>query len=91
MVLIILIHHHGRFYGTGTTRQRQDDACHRTLFAKPNHPWTNGQVERMDRTIKEAAVRRYHYDSHDRLRNHLGDFVTAYKFANQDPQGPDAL
>jgi transposase InsO family protein len=39
---------------------------------KPNHPWTNGQVERMDRTIKEATVRRYHYDSHDQLRTPLG-------------------
>ncbi len=26
---------------------------HRTT--KPNHPWTNGQVERMNRTIKEAT------------------------------------
>ena len=31
---------------------------HRTT--KPNHPWTNGQVERMNRTIKEATVKRYH-------------------------------
>ena len=39
---------------------------------------TNGQVERMNRTIKEATVRRYHYDSHDQLRRHLGDIVDAY-------------
>ena len=29
-------------------------------LTKPNHPWTNGQVERMNRTIKDATVRRYH-------------------------------
>jgi IS30 family transposase len=36
-------------------------------LTKPNHPWTNGQVERMNRTIKDATVKRYHYDSHDQL------------------------
>jgi transposase InsO family protein len=36
------------------------DIDHR--LTKPNHPWTNGQVERMNRTIKEATVRTYHYD-----------------------------
>jgi hypothetical protein len=39
-------------------------------LTKPNHPWTNGQVERMKRTIKEATVRRFYYDSHDQLRAH---------------------
>ena len=28
------------------------------------HPWTNGQVGRMNRTIMEATVRRYYYQSH---------------------------
>ena len=37
-------------------------------LTKPKHPWTNGQVERMNRTIKDATVKRYHYDSHDQLR-----------------------
>jgi transposase InsO family protein len=27
-------------------------------LTKVNHPWTNGQVERMNRTIKEAPVKR---------------------------------
>ena len=52
-------------------------------LTKPNHPWTNGQVERMNRTIKEATVQRYHYDSHDQLRIHLSDFVAAYNFAKR--------
>ena len=43
----------------------------------------NGQVERMNRTIKEATVKRYHYDSHDQLRQHLGDFVAAYNFGRR--------
>jgi hypothetical protein len=32
-----------------------NDIEHR--LTKPNHPWTNGQVERMNRTIKEATVK----------------------------------
>ena len=54
---------------------------HRTT--KPNHPWTNGQVERMNRTIKEATVKRYHYECHDQLRQHLHDFIDAYNFARR--------
>ncbi len=33
-------------------------------LTKVNHPWTNGQVERMNRTIKDATVKRFHYESH---------------------------
>lgn len=39
------------------------DIDHR--LTKPKHPWTNGQVERMNRTIKDAAVKRFHYETHD--------------------------
>jgi len=52
-------------------------------LTKVNHPWTNGQVERMNRTIKDATVKRFHYDSHDQLRRHLDDFVAAYNFARR--------
>jgi transposase InsO family protein len=29
-------------------------------LTKPFHPWTNGQVERINRTIKDATVRNDH-------------------------------
>ena len=59
----------------------QNDIDHR--LTKPRHPWTKGQVERMNRTIKDATVRRYHYESHDPLRQHLADFVMAYNFGRR--------
>lgn len=52
-------------------------------LTKVKHPWTNGQVERMNRTIKEATVKRYHYESHDQLRQHLGHFAAAYNFGRR--------
>jgi transposase-like protein len=62
-------------------RCRENGIEHR--LTKPNHPWTNGQVERMNRTLKEATVRRYHYDSHEQLREHLAAFLAAYNFAKR--------
>lgn len=62
-------------------RCRENDIEHR--LTKPNHPWTNGQVERMNRTLKEATVKRYHYGSHDQLKEHLQAFVDAYNFAKR--------
>ena len=61
-----------------------DWACHQTKIehrlTKPRCPWTKGQIEikRMNRTIKDATVMRYHYASHDELRQHLQLFVNAY-------------
>ena len=48
-----------------------------------NHPWTNGQVERMNRTLKDATAKRYHGDNHDQLRTHLALFVDAYNHARR--------
>jgi transposase InsO family protein len=45
------------------------------------HPWTNGQVERMNRT--KATVKRYHYDTHQQLESHLHDFIQAYNYARR--------
>ena len=47
------------------------------------HPWTNGQVERMNRTIKEATVKRFHYDDHAQLKRHLADFIDAFNFGRR--------
>lgn len=52
-------------------------------LTKPNHPWTNGQVERMNRTIKEATVKRFQYENYDQLHTHLADFMAAYNFARR--------
>ena len=52
-------------------------------LTKIRHPWTNGQVERMNRTIKEATVKRYHYDNHRQLETHLTDFIAAYNYARR--------
>ena len=52
-------------------------------LTKVKHPWTNGQVERMNRTIKDATVKRFHYDAHNQLRTHLADFMAAYNFARR--------
>ena len=58
-----------------------NDIEHR--LTKPNQPWTNGQVERMNRTIKDATVKRYDYDSHDQLCSHLADLLEAYNFGRR--------
>ena len=58
-----------------------NDVDHR--LTKPKHPWTNGQVERINRTIKDATVKRYFYETHEQLRTHLRDFVDAYNFARR--------
>jgi hypothetical protein len=35
----------------------------------------------MNRTIKDATVKRYFCDSHEQLKAHLNDFLRAYNFA----------
>jgi transposase InsO family protein len=52
-------------------------------LTQPNYPWTNGQVERMNRTIKDATVRAFHYTSADELKRHLRAFLLAYNCARR--------
>jgi|GEM_PF-4469755 len=52
-------------------------------LTKPKHPRTNGQVERMNRMINDATVKKYYYQSHDKLKKHLHTFLMAYDFARR--------
>lgn len=52
-------------------------------LTKIKHPWTNGQVERMNRTLKEATIKQYHYQSFDELQEHLAAFLAVYNCAKR--------
>jgi Integrase core domain len=60
----------------------QENAIDHRL-TKTNHPWPNGQVERMNRTLKEATVTKYYYQTHQHLKEHLQAFLMAYNFAKK--------
>jgi transposase InsO family protein len=46
-----------------------------------HHPGTNGQVERMNRTLKDATVKKYSSQTHQHLKEPLQAFRMAYNFA----------
>jgi transposase-like protein len=82
--------------GIQFTNREQDQYAFKHIFARvcdehaiehrltqPNHPWTNGQVERMNRTLTEATVKKYYYQTHQHLKEHLSTFLMAYNFAKR--------
>ncbi|ETZ07022.1 hypothetical protein P618_200793 [Holospora obtusa F1] len=42
------------------------------------HRKINGQIERMNKTLKEAPVNNFDYASHDQLKQHLHAYLMAY-------------
>jgi transposase InsO family protein len=56
----------------GLIARFRGNPCNRLWFihgiahrlTRPNHTWTNGQVEQMNQTIKDADVKQHFYDAH---------------------------
>ena len=48
-----------------------------TLF---KHPWTNGQVERMNGKIKTHTTKKFYYDSIEIFKEHLYFYLLEYNF-----------
>ena len=49
-------------------------------LTKFRHPWTNGQVEVFNRTIKKYTTKTYHYDTVEQLKQHIMAFLLVYNF-----------
>ncbi len=64
-------------------RNRDDRLRERRAGLAETTPAPNGQVERMNRPLKEATVRRYHYGTRRQLEAHLASFLDASNFARR--------
>lgn len=54
---------------------------HRTTQFR--HPWTNGQVEITNRTIKQATTKQFHYTTVEELKHHLMTYILYYNHQRQ--------
>jgi len=63
-------------------RRCQENGIEHRL-TKIQHPWTKGQGERLNRTIKAATVKRSHDESHRQLDAHRHDFINAYNYGRR--------
>jgi hypothetical protein len=64
------------------------------LYIRPSRFWVEKDIafvlgtavtelDTAAKVLKLSDGRTYHYDSHDQLRQHLGDFVAAYNFGRR--------
>jgi transposase-like protein len=49
-------------------------------LTKFRHPWTNGQVEIMNKIIKSHTTKKYYYKSLKELKEHIFSFLMFYNF-----------
>ena len=47
-------------------------------LTKFKHPWTNGQVEIFNKTIKNNTTKTYHYETIEELKRHLMSYLLYY-------------
>jgi len=57
---------------------QQHKIQHRTIKFK--HPWTNGMVERFNRTLKDQVLKKYLFSSIFQMNGKLIEFVNRYNF-----------
>ena len=60
-----------------------DDVCKANIIehrlTKFKHPWTNGQVEIFNKTIKNATTKTYHYETVEQLKKHLMSYLLNFR------------
>ncbi len=49
-------------------------------LTKFRHPWTNGQVEIINKKIKEHTTKKFYYENIKELKEHLYYYILAYNF-----------
>ena len=69
------------FLGMHIFGQVCNENCITHRLTKPYYPWTNGQAERMNRTVKEGTIKAFHYPDLKSLKAHVLAFVCAFNFA----------
>ena len=58
--------------------------CHKNKInhktTKIKHPWTNGQVERLNGILEEQTIKKYYYQNHQEIYVHLKNIQTNWNY-----------